>query len=250
MKTDDDKIILSRFLDLRDRAHDTYSFWYSQFHSLHQASLAYSAAQDNEIKLYGGYEGCERVIVRFGDERLISYEEEFPITLIVIRPKAPKFADKLTHRDYLGAILNLGIDRSMIGDIIVKDNIAYVFALDTIANFIVDSLSRVKHTSIVSEISKDIPKEARVSLKPCEITVSSERLDAIIAKLFHLSRNDARSLFMKEAVFADGKAVVNAAKIPADDTVISVRGYGKFIFRGMISETRKKRIRVLVEVYS
>ena len=84
MKTDDDKIILSRFLDLRDRAQDTYSFWYSQFHSLHQASLAYSAAQDNEIKLYGGYEGCERVIVRFGDERLISYEEEFPITLIVI----------------------------------------------------------------------------------------------------------------------------------------------------------------------
>lgn len=64
------------------------------------------------ITLYGGREEAERKILRFGSEAELGYEQPFPICCIRIRPLSAKFADKLSHRDYLGALMNLGIERS------------------------------------------------------------------------------------------------------------------------------------------
>ena len=249
MKTDDNRLTEKRFSELADRARMSFTFQYTEFHSPAGAAIAYSVAAENEIKMWGGADGCERVVVRFGDESEIGYDEEFPIKLLIVKPKAPKFADKLTHRDFLGAIMNLGIERDTVGDIILRDNIAYVFVLESIADFIMDSLDRVKHTNVACEISYEIPEEVKPKLKPKEITVSSERFDAVVAKLFGLSRSEAKALFDKEAVFSNGKPIVNPSKIPEADSVVSVRGHGKFVFKGLINETKKGRLRVLAEVY-
>jgi len=67
----------------------------------------------------GGHEGAERVIVRFGDPESFGYEESFPITILKIEPLLEKYADALTHRDFLGALVNLGIERRVLGDILI-----------------------------------------------------------------------------------------------------------------------------------
>ena len=87
-----------------------------------------------------GTEGCERQMLRFGSEETLGYEEAFPISCVVIRPSAPKFAEELTHRDFLGALMNLGIERDVLGDIIVRDAVGYVFCEDAMAD-----LSGKKH---------------------------------------------------------------------------------------------------------
>lgn len=77
------------------------------------------------ITLYGGREEAERKILRFGSEAELGYEQPFPICCIRIRPLSAKFADKLSHRDYLGALMNLGIERSTIGDILPGEGEAF-----------------------------------------------------------------------------------------------------------------------------
>ena len=114
-----------RYEELADRARQSSIYTYSSFHSPETAGLAYEAAEDREITMWGGAENAERVVVRFGDPKEIGYEEDFPIRILYVRPKQEKFADHLTHRDFLGAILNLGIERDVIGDIIVTERSAY-----------------------------------------------------------------------------------------------------------------------------
>ena len=80
--------------------------------------------------VFGGTEASERAVVRFGDPEAFGYEEDFPIDILAIVPLADKFADDLTHRDFLGALMSLGIERSLLGDIIVTGKKAYLFCLN------------------------------------------------------------------------------------------------------------------------
>ena len=75
-------------------------------------------------------------MLRFGSEETLGYEEAFPISCVVIRPSAPKFAEELTHRDFLGALMNLGIERDVLGDIIVRGAVGYVFCEDAMADYL------------------------------------------------------------------------------------------------------------------
>ena len=99
-------------------------------------------------QLGGGYQDAERVMLRFGGEELMGYEEEFPISCLKVSPVSAKFADVLTHRDYLGALMNLGIERDRLGDILIAGNEAFIFCTSSMADFITENLVKVKHTSV------------------------------------------------------------------------------------------------------
>ena len=87
------------------------------------------------VTAYGGTNDCERVMLRFGDGELCGYDEEFPIVCIEISPVSEKFGEALTHRDYLGALMNLGIERSTFGDIVIKDKRAFLFCSEKMAPY-------------------------------------------------------------------------------------------------------------------
>ena len=112
--------------------------------------------------LEGGHPASERRIAMFGSEDLCGYSAEPPVTCMLIAPKNAKFADRLEHRDFLGALLNLGIRREVLGDIFVREEGAYLFCLDTIAQYIIDSLERVKHTAVVCSMIEDAPQTLAV----------------------------------------------------------------------------------------
>jgi RNA-binding protein YlmH len=254
MNTSEDEKLIKRFQELSEQSYQNNVFYFTDFLSASDAALVYPATgSDNvvqpDITLWGGAEGCERVMIRFGNEEEFGYSVPFPIQLLRIEPLIKKFADELSHRDFLGALMNLGIERDTIGDIVVKDKTAYVFVVERIAEYITEHLSQVKHTSVKCQVLTDMPEAVKPELEPVELIVASIRMDSILAKLYHLSRNQALELFRKKLVLVNGRVYENNSGIPKENDVIAVRGYGKFIYRRLAYDTKKGKQAIIVERY-
>lgn len=198
--------------------------------------------------LFGGGEQAERVLVRFGNPEEFGYEEDFPIVLLKIEPLQPKFADALDHRDFLGALMHLGIERSTLGDIHVEKSCGYLYCLNSIAGFLTEELHRVRHTDVkCAPAAEDAPqKQEKVRQS---LTVSSERADVVIAGLYHLSRTRSMELFREQRVFINGKLCENNSCLLKKEDAVSVRGKGKFFYDGRDRETKKGKFCVGVLVY-
>ena len=198
---------------------------------------------------YGGSDDADRKVIRFGSEEEFGYEIPFPVVCIHIRPLLPKFAEKLSHRDFLGALMNLGIDRSTIGDIKVGEKEAYLFCLETIAGFICENLGQVRHTHVKCEITEKYEEIPAEEPERINVLVASPRLDAVLAKVYHKSRSECLALFGSGRVFVDGRLCENNSRILKGGEVVNARGYGKFVFLGEPRETKKGKLNVEVAVY-
>lgn len=247
--SDEGELIKKRLVELYERAERSSYYTYTDFLGLMEQSLLGEALGFAKYRAFGGAEGAERVVVRFGDEDDIGYDEPFPISILKISPKSQKFADKLSHRDFLGSLMNLGIERRCLGDIAIIDNVGYLFCLSDIAEYIVESLTRIKHTEVTVSKIDTIPSGELYKTERRTVQASGERLDAIIAKVFSLSRDDAQRLFAKRLVFLSGREVDSVSKAPKADEVVSVRGYGRFIYRGVQSLSKKGKLNIEVDVY-
>ena len=151
--------------------------------------------------VFGGQEGCERAVIRFGEEW------EFPICCIKMAPLMNKFADALTHRDFLGALMNLGIERSTLGDIYIEDKTGYLFCLKSMAEYITENLTRIRHTSVQCTVCEEPPVFLQKEPEEKLIQISSARTDALIAGVYHLSRTESNELFREQKVFINGRPV-------------------------------------------
>ena len=250
--TEDTELLKKRFIELANKSYNAGIFVFTDFLGLAEQS-AFSEIK-KEIRgipytAFGGAVGAERVMIRFGSEEDLGYEVPFPISVIKAEPVSQKYADKLTHRDFLGAILNLGIERHTLGDIAIIDNVGYIFASEDIAEYITSSLTKVKHTDMRLKIVDELPEGELYRTEIRRVQANGERVDAIIAKVFGLSREDSSTLFKKRLVFIDGKCTENTSYIPKEGEVISVRGHGRMIYRGYDSLTRKGKMNIVVEVY-
>lgn len=250
--TTDTELIKKRFVELARKSFNAGIFTFTDFLGLAEQS-AFSEIK-RELKgvhfeAFGGAAGAERVIIRFGSEEELGYSLPYPISVIKAEPLSPKFADKLTHRDFLGAILNLGIERDTLGDIVIIDNVGYIFALENMADYIADSLTKVKRTDVKATVVTELPEGELYRTERRNVQISGERLDAVIAKVFSLSREDAQLLFKKRLVFADGRQIDSTSYTPKENEKISVRGHGRFIYIGQQSTSRKGKLNVAVEMY-
>ena len=230
-------------LDLLRKSEKTMSWQYSAFLSPAEQEdlLRAPEAAGFAYSLIGGYENAERKLLAAGNEEDLGPPDP-PIRVISVSPKSARFAEDLSHRDYLGAILGLGIDRSLIGDILVRENRAWFFCLASAAEMLAASLAQVRRTSVSAEItSPDIP-ELQPRYESLRLNVASERLDAVAAAVTRLSRGQAGTLFAGEKVFVNGRlATDKSARLKEGDT-LSIRGFGKMIYDGLEVETRKNRL--------
>lgn len=239
-----------RILELGRNAYRRNIVTFSDFLDLNEQNMVHSLNLKNEgfkMKLFGGYDMSERQMIAFLSDAL-SYDWEYPIRCLHIQPKSLKFSDKLTHRDYLGALLNLGVLRAKIGDIIVnEDNSAYVFCEERIADFFMQELCRIKHTVVVVE--EIFHTEEYISHKEELVTgtVASIRLDSVIALAFQQSRSSMIAFIEAGKVFVNGKMVTSNGYTLKNDDVVSVRGKGKFRYGGMNNKTKKGR--TVVQIY-
>lgn len=240
-----------RMEELAIRAQQRGSYTYTEFLNLAEQDLLVSKVLPTgsaPYRLWGGFASAERKIACFGDEECCGYVEAPPIVCLRIAPLQRKFAEPLTHRDFLGTLMGLGIRREVLGDIIVSDCSGYLFCLESIASYIIEQLDRVKHTAVQCCLVEP-PELVNQKPEPTAVNVASERLDALIAAVYSLSRNESQALFSKGLVFADSRMVANTSLEPASGTMISVRGKGRFCYEGVVRETRKGRLQVSVCIY-
>ena len=125
----DDELLKKRFAELAKRSYQNNMYTFTGFLNVNEQALFFEIERELSYAgctLWGGTENSERRMLRFGDSDNLGYEEAFPIACVSVRPLMQKFADSLSHRDFLGSLMNLGIERSVLGDIYVKDKGAYI----------------------------------------------------------------------------------------------------------------------------
>lgn len=248
----EEQLLRKRFIELSRIADIKGICTYTDFLNLNEISIFKSMNKELSYinhGMYGGYEGAERnVLCFYGDDSVKAFSSY--ITCIQIKPINKKFSDDLTHRDFLGAIMNLGLERSKIGDILIKENEGYAFCLSSISSFIIDNLNKIKHTTIHCKRMNEETPEIRPSYKEIRGTVSSPRLDSIIALAFGASRSSMLNLIGSGNVYVDGRLVESNSYVLKEGETVSVRGYGKFIFKELQNQTKKGRYYCLLLKYT
>ena len=207
---------------------------------------------------FGGYEDAERcrvcVLPDYVDgEPSIELLSEYGISLdiSVLKVKGSGFS-KLSHRDFLGSLLGLGLDRSVVGDICVFEDGkgAYVFCDTEITRFLTEEWKKAGNDKIT--VTKTVLQDGFSHKKrflPVNDTVASPRLDGIVAALCSLSREKARSAVVAELVELDYETETRPDRNISAPCLVSVRGYGKFRILSVSDVTKKGRYRLVAEQY-
>ena len=199
--------------------------------------------------LFGGAEGCERQMLRFGSPALCGYDAPFPIVCMKIAPASPKFAEPLTHRDYLGALMALGLERELLGDIAVRQDAAYLFCEERIAPYIAQTFTQARHTFLTCRPADRLPEGALFETRRMTVQLSSQRVDALIAHVFRLPRSEAQALFPAGKIFVSGRLCESPGHTPRPGDIISVRGYGRLRYAGVESLSKKGRENTAVDLF-
>lgn len=203
------------------------------------AEAARAAREEGvEARFSGGYEGAERCIAAF-------YEGEAPESWPIECLRAEWNADyaKAQHRDFLGAALGLGIERSMLGDIVVGDSCAYLFVMEAAATLILSELESAGRAKLSIERTKtfELPEEKGISVRD---TVSSMRLDAIVAAGYSLGRAEAQELIRRGLVKLNHLPEERTDARIREGDLISARGHGRLRVDEEQGQTRKGRLGV------
>ena len=248
----EEQLLEKRFLELSRTAFHRNIITYTDFLNLNELNILHTIPKSELYSNYitfGGYDTAERQMAAFVPDALSLRTDNYPICILEVSPVNHKFAESLTHRDYLGAILNLGIERFLTGDILIDDNKAYIFVVDKMSDFIIDSLTRVRHTNVIIKKSDIVDFDFKQKTEVIKGTVASIRLDSLLSLAYSSSRTKLTGLIEGGKVFVNGKLMTTNAYQVKEGDIISVRGMGKFKFHGSEGKSRKNRIYVEVHKF-
>lgn len=212
-----------------------------------QAELGENPALGYNAAYFGGYDGAARKIFGVFPEWQEAELEDFPIDIIRFTKKYPK---ELTHRDYMGTVLSLGIERRMIGDILVSGDGAFMFVSKSISGHITAQVEKIANCGVKTEIVKadevKIPKQEFDDLFK---VVASMRLDAVISAITNSSRSEALAIIKSSRVAVNHKEITDGAKVVAAGDTLSVRGFGRFVIFEEGKRTGSGKLHVHIKKY-
>lgn len=250
-----------RFVELSRTAFQRDIVTYTDFLNLNEQNILHTLPKDmlyTQYISFGGYETAERrmtafipeaLYLRCGNNPILPADLDYPFCAVRIRPLNERFSETLTHRDYLGAVLNLGVDRSRTGDIIPGEKEALIFVHNDIAGLILDELARIRHTSVMTERIELGNIDYSTQYQEVRGTVASVRLDSLLALAFTGSRSKLSGLIESARVYVNGRLITSNGYQPEEGDIISVRGMGKFRYEGCGGRSRKNRLTVTVSKY-
>lgn len=255
--TDTEELLLARADELCARAARGEVVW-THFLTPHEEHLVKKhIGNAHDLLSSGGYPEAERRRIFFlppylaapdEDTRAACLAEPFREALSALRIAGSGYRE-LSHRDFLGAVLHLGVERDRIGDILVPDpHTALLFTDCRMAEFLTENLARVANDAV--RITPFVPPpdfDGGKRYQRITDTVASARADAVVAALTNLSRERAQALFREGRVEIDYEAEERPDRQVAQGAVISVRGFGKFTIRSLSDRTRKDRLRLLAD---
>lgn len=245
-----------RFLELSRQAYERNHPVFSDFLTLGEISLLRQEEHrlDSRYCLFGGYEDSERQMAAFLPDAFSLEEKElktlsfFPIQVLHFRPKKERFAEALTHRDILGALMHLGFGREKLGDILLQKTDVYIFAEKDISEFILENLRQIRKTFVYGEITSEYEVLTKTTVLK-SATISSNRLDSVVSAMTGEPRGRAQELIKSGLVFVDGISETYTTKEVLPGKIVSVRGFGKFRFNKEAGETKKGRVKITFEKY-
>lgn len=247
----EEALLRKRFIELSNLAYQRGIPMYTDFLNLNEINILHTTPKELFPVMYstfGGYEFSERQMAAFLPDAF-SACMEYPIEIIKFSPVHLKYAEELTHRDYLGALMNLGIERSKLGDILIQNKDAYLFASKSLASYIVEELGKVKHTIVIAETVDQLAFSYEPRFEEIKGTVASVRLDSLLSLAFNASRSKLTTLIEAGRVFVNGKLITSNGYHVKEDDIISVRQMGRFQYKGIFSETKKGRYYVTIHKY-
>ena len=245
----EDEIFLKRVRELALRALHRGDVVYTHFLDLAQAQSVRLIARETGVSLAlnGGYEDAERRVAAFyaGEAPEMWSWPIYPVRI----SWRPQFGSP-GHRDILGALMGLGFERERIGDIVLDQGCAWLFAEPEMASYIVASLESAGRVSVKCEIVEGVPELPEPEGRHVRDTVPSMRLDALVAAGFSLSRSEAARVITQGKVFLNQVQTLRTDAPVQENALISLRGSGRFRLEGIEGETRKGRWAVRLFVYS
>ena len=190
---------------------------------------------------YGGYADASRKIFAAAG----SADEEFPLSAVTFFFRKQ---DSLTHRNFLGTLMSLGINRNLIGDIKVGQGEAIIFVSSAAASLVLNEVTKIGKVGVKSEegIHAEIPVQEYDVLSH---TVSSLRADAVVAAVCGVSRERSSSLIRSGAVVLSGVQLDSVSENIEIGEVFSIKGYGKYILSEMGNTTKKGKVHIIIKKY-
>lgn len=251
--TDEERFLSAHISDLAALSRRTGVPRFSRFLNEREMLISRNAArvQKAEPIFYGGFDGAARTVCGFFDGTYaedMAQEERlglFPVRAVTFSFRA---GDKLTHRDFMGAILNIGLERSVLGDILTAEDHAVVFCLE-MSEELIGGLTKIGKVGVRSEqgITRELPK---TKFETLDRTVSSLRLDRLVGACANISGDRSATLIRSGQVSADFSVCLNVSSTMKENSVISIRGYGKFRLAKIVGETKKGKIHIIIEKYA
>ena len=244
-------LLQKRLVELSRIAYTREIVTFSEFLNLNELNILHTTPKDmllSQYKTYGGYGLSERQMAAFLPDALY-YDYQYPIQIIEISPVNRKFAEELSHRDYLGAVMNLGIERCKLGDILIEDGKAILFAKEELASYIMEHLTRIRHTTVKTSILPAFEDSYEPRYEELKGTVASVRLDTVLSLAYPLSRSKVTGLIEGARVFVNGKLVTSNGYRLKEGDILSVRKMGRIGYNGILSETKKGRYMVSIRKY-
>lgn len=244
-RTQEERILLTQIAQKAEICHEKCYLTHTKFLDMHEAALADRLLRGlGECGIFwGGYEQAERRMVFFLPEWMDAVPtegEDCPI--VVIRCLRSK-NDALTHRDYLGSLMGLGLRRDGIGDILVSEHGADILVLKDIAPYLLMHYSQAGRKHLQTEeipLTQLIVPEEKVTM--LRDTVASMRLDAVTASLFRMSRAKAADAIRAGKVFVNQQECIHTDKEIAVHDRITLRGTGRGEVAEILGESKKGRV--------
>ena len=238
----------ARLIDLADSTNKGRPYAVSEFASPGAVQIGETVkahATGLELRINGGYEGAERVKLAFVRQ---DYDGHVDFGITACRLTWDARYRLLGHRDVLGSLPGLGIDRSRFGDIIMHEDGAVILADSTLYDYLRQNLEKIAMVTVtVTEIPlSDIPPR-KEKVKEVKTTVASLRLDAIVSSGFGISRTKAAEAIKGERVQVNWQPAKGPAQEVGAGTVISLRGKGRMEVAEITGTSRKGRTGVLLK---
>jgi len=240
---DENRLLLSRLDDL------IYKYYCSEvegFGFLNELEVStahgYLKNQGIEHTFFGGYNSASRMYLYLTDD-INGYDD---IALIKITAKG---SVNLSHRDYLGSLMGLGINHDCVGDIIIKDDFAVVFLRREISDYVIQNLSSVGKAGVKVSLYNGDTSDFNTDFEDTEVLVTSMRIDNLITSLCKCSRQKANELIANDKVFINYLCADKPSKTLSKGDTVSIRGFGKYKIGDILRNTKSGRLVLSVLQY-